>query len=490
MSDVTPKKALLKGAFWTLASRWSVRLLGFVNTMVMARLIRPEDYGIVAMAMLVVGLVQTLLDTGTGTAILRMKEVTRDDLDSAWTLRLMEFMAAASVLALVAYPAALYFKDFRVTPILLVFAGCIAIQGFATMCPTIAQRELNFSIDFRIAVIGKLTGVLVTVAGGFYFRDYRALVAGIASSYLISTLLTYLLHPYRSTWNTTKLREIWHVTKWITFSGMASFTLRKGDEFIAARVATTQNYGYYNVGADLGQMPTGEVGPAIMRSFLPVLSTIQADVERTRQAVLKTLLAINTLIAPIGAIFSVMAVPATLLLLGHQWEPAARIVAVFAVLSSFQIMLSPLNTLLTLRGHTKVQSHIVWQEFLVFVLAAIPLVPAHGIVGLAFARLIGVVANCTLLTWNAWRHCGISPRDVLLTLARPWLGAALTALAVYGLLQVVDGVLWQILAGSVSAGLLYASWCALTWQLVGRPEGLESTVLDRLVAWRHARAAG
>ena len=80
-----PRAALIKGAAWSLATRWGARLIGLANTMIMARLVLPADYGVVSMAFLVVGLISTLLDFSVTTALLRKGDVSRDEVDSAWT---------------------------------------------------------------------------------------------------------------------------------------------------------------------------------------------------------------------------------------------------------------------------------------------------------------------------------------------------------------------------------------------------------------------
>jgi O-antigen/teichoic acid export membrane protein len=489
MTSSNPKRALLAGAAWAVAMRWSVRLLGLFNTLIMARLVLPSDYGVVAMAMLVVGLVQTMLDTGTSTAIQRKEKVTRDDLDSAWTLRLIEFLIVAAILAISAYPASLYFQEPRVVPVILIIAMGIAVQSVFNIGNVLAQREFNFSIDFKINVIGKFVGVTFTIIGGVIFGDYRALVMGIASSYLISTVLSYVLHPYRASWNTSRIAEIWNVTKWLMFAGLASFTLRKGDEVIASRLAGAQEFGLYNVSSDLGQMPTGEVGPAILRSFLPVLSSIQSDAKRTNSAVVKTVAAVNTITVPIGVLFATLAAPVTLLLLGAQWQGATRLVGIFAILSTFQIMLAPLGTLLTLRGYTKTQSHIVWAEFVCFLIGAAAWVPSHGIVGLALARLASTVFNASLTAGFAKYLCGLRLRELLHALYRPWLGALLSALVAFEAVGYFTLPWLQVLIAGGLGLLTYVIWCAGTWILAGRPEGLESTVADHWVAWRDSRSA-
>lgn len=478
MSAPSPKKALMLGAAWAVAMRWSVKAIGFLSTVIMARLLMPADYGVVAMAMLVVGLIQAFLDSGATTALLRKGEVERDEIDSAWTLRLITGCMVGLILALVAVPAAAYFQEPRVQPVLWVLAACVAMASAGNIGMTLAVKALNFSLEFRLAVTCKLLSVAATVVAGYFLRDYRALVIGVASGYLLGLLCSYLMHPYRPRWNTTRIAEIWAVTKWLMFAGVASFVLRKGDELIAARIGSTQEFGMYNVGADLGQLPTGEVGPAVLRAFLPVLSSIQSDAERTNQAVIKTLAAVNTLTLAIGLGMFAFAPHATSFILGGKWVGAAPFVALFALISTLQIMSSPLQTLLTLRGHTRVQSYFVWAEFGVFLLAAAVLAPLFGIIGLAYARLIGTSANMGLAGLATRRLCGLSIRSVVKGVARPLAGSMLTLMLVELLFSQIEGLWLQAALGLPVALLFYAGWCAVTWRLSGRPEGLESTVSD------------
>lgn len=468
----------MAGAAWAVAMRWSVKAIGFLSTVVMARLLMPADYGVVAMAMLVVGLIQAFLDSGATTALLRKGEVDRDEIDSAWTLRLLEGCVVGLILLAASFPAAAYFQEPRVQPVLWVLAASVALASAGNIGITLAVKALNFSLEFRIAVVCKLASVAITVAAGYLLRDYRALVIGVASGYLLGLLCSYTMHPYRPRWNTSRIADIWAVTKWLMFAGMASFVLRKGDELIAARVGTTQEFGTYNVGSDLGQLPTGEVGPAVLRAFLPVLSSIQADEQRTNLAVIKTLSAVNTLTLAIGLGMFAFSQHATSFILGANWAGAAPFVALFALISTLQIMSSPLQTLLTLRGHTRIQSYVVWAEFAAFLAAAALLAPWLGIIGLAYARLAGSGTNMLLASWATRRLCGLPLRGVAGAVARPLVGSLLTLLLMELLFSHVSGLWLQAILGLPLAFLFYVGWCAVTWRLSDRPEGLESTVVE------------
>lgn len=480
MNSRSPKRDLIRGAAWTVGTRMVVKILGFVNTIVMARLLMPEDYGLVAMSMLIVSLVQTMLDFGAVTALMRKEHLSKDDIDSAWTLRLIQCAAAATLIAIAPLIVVPIFDEPRVTYILWTVAVSLLVMGMASLAPIIAIKEFDYRLGFKIDIVGKLASVAVTVLFGFVLRDYRALVIGIAVGYITPFFLTYALHPLRHTINIKKIPEIWSVTKWLMVAGIGGFVLRKGDELAAAKIGTTAEYGNYNVGADLGSLPVAEVGPAMLKALLPVLATMQSDIERTNLALTKTLGALGTLIWPLGLGTFATAELLTLIVLGPKWQAAATFVGIYAIITVLQTMANPLNSLLTLRSHTRIQSHLVWLEFSTFVVISIILTPLFGLIALAWARLIASTLNLCWALLVAASYCRLSIGGLLLNLLRPFGGAFIMAVLVVKLPIWPNQIHLHMLAVVSAGALFYTAWCLITWQMAGRPEGLESTIWDRV----------
>jgi O-antigen/teichoic acid export membrane protein len=245
------------------------------------------------------------------------------------------------------------------------------------------------------------------------------------------------------------------------------------------------------VGSDLGQLPTGEVGPALLRALLPVLASLQHDLARANEALIKTAAALNSITVPIGLAFAAMAVPATSLILGPSWAEAVQFVVVFALVSTVQLMSNPLNTLLIMRGHTKLQSHLVWLEFAAFLCLTALLVTASGLglglYGLALARLGASLLNLMSTAAVARAHCHLSLRRLAFAIGRPTIGAVL----MYGLISMVlplpDTPLGQIGVGVLVGGCFMLLWSFVTWRLAGTPEGFESTLVDGVQRWRKER---
>lgn len=486
-----PKTNLIRGAAWTIGTRWIIKGLGFLNTVIMARLLMPEDYGIVAMGMLVVGLIQTFLDFGPGTALLRKAEVSRDEIDSAWTLAILQGIGAGLAL-IISLPFALqYFNEPRLSFVLLALAASVSFISFGNIGLVLARKEFIYTLDFKIATVTKLASVLFTVIGGMMLGDYRALVIGIIAGYTLPVFLSYLWHPYRPRWNTSKIGEIWTLTKWLMVARVGEFILRKGDELVAARIGTTPQYGLYNVGSDFGQMPVGEVGPAMIKALLPVLSSLESNIERTNQAVIKTIAAVNTVIWPIGLGFMAVATQATEIALGSKWLEAVPFISLFALVSVLQTITSPANTLLILHGHTRSQSQIVWIEFFSFALAALVLVPGFQLVGLALARIFSSTVNSCVTLLYAKKICQLRMTAALKTVGRPLIGAALMYELVTYLISlpgIIHSPALGLTTAILSGAVFFMLWSLASWHMSGRPEGLESTIMDKVDQWRMSNA--
>ncbi len=448
----------------------------------MARLLAPDDYGVIAMSMLFVGLIQTFLDFSATVALLRKNEVTREEIDSAWTLRLIQGCLAGLVIATSAPLAVSYFEEPRLLEVLWGFAACVFLASATNVGQTLALKNFDYTLEFKISAIGKLASVLTTIAAGFALHDYRALALGIVAGYLVPLILSYVLHPYRPRWNTTKIPEIWSITKWLLLANIGGFLMRKSDELVAGRIGTTEEFGTYSVGSDLGQLPVSEIGPAMQRAILPALASIITDVERTRQAVLKTLSAISTVIWPIGFGFAAISQDATELILGSKWHAASPYVAIFAITAALQSSVGPLRSYMTILGETKIQNSATWFEFIIFAFTAVLLQTNYHLLGLAYARLISSLLSAIYLSIAADKYCDLEIRSILINTYRPIINSIIMYFIVLTTIQYFDAGLARLFIGIIIGAIFYISATIILWNISGRPEGIESTIVDKFLS--------
>lgn len=484
-----PKASLVHGALWAIGMRWSVKGIGLLNTFILARFLAPQDYGVVALAFLVVGLVDAFLNVGSNQALVRIGNPDTDQINSAWTLRAIQGIVMAIVLAVLAPFAAQYFTESRVQNVLWIVAGGMAFMGFSNIGMALAYRDLQFGVEYRSAVFTKITSVAIALATALYFRDYRALVCGILAGYVSEFILSYRLHAYRPKWCLSRIPEIWQISKWLLITGIGNFVLKRTDQIIAGRIGNTREYGLFTVGADIGQLPTGELGPTLTRPLFPILASMQSDWARAKNATLRTLTTVNAITIPMGFGLAAVSQEATRVLLGPQWLEAAPYVAGFAMIGVVQYLTGPLNTLMNVAGHVKVQSKIVWFEFVVFSLLALALTPTYKLIGLMVARLLSGLVHALLVICATNRHLQLPIGQSLLTYVRPLFGSLL----MYALLTSFNfsgnaGI--ELALKIVVAAVFYTCWMLGTWVLARKPDGIENMalgVIARLLArWRAA----
>src|SRR5215469_14116113 len=154
---------MLHGSVWVISLRWAIRLIGFLSTLILARLLVPSDFGIVAMSMFVVGLLEILNQSGQTLAIIRHHNPTRDDYDTAWTISVIVGCIIALAVLAAAPITAHYFHEPRVRPVMQCLAARSFIGGLENVGTTDFRRDLKFNRFFLFNVWPKVISFVVTV---------------------------------------------------------------------------------------------------------------------------------------------------------------------------------------------------------------------------------------------------------------------------------------------------------------------------------------
>ena len=186
-----------RGAAWIVAARFVMRAFGFVNTIILARLLVPEDFGLVAVAMTAMQLLQGFSDIGISQAVVRFHDADRDDLDTLFTLGALRGSAIALLLCALAPLAAQFYGDPRM---FWVFVG-IAFQPFlmGLLNPRFFEfeRNLDFSKEFVSNAVNKFAGVAVSIVVAVVFRTYWAIILGVVTSAAMPVVVDLFKVPKR-----------------------------------------------------------------------------------------------------------------------------------------------------------------------------------------------------------------------------------------------------------------------------------------------------
>lgn len=475
---------LARGAAWALAMRWSVRGMGLISTGILARFLKPEDYGLIGMAFLVVGLLEAFLNVGAPQALIRLGQTgSREHIDSAWALRGIQGLLIGVVLALAAPWAGVFFEEPRLAPVLWVLAACLAAMGFSNIGMALAYRDLQYKTEFKQIFFTKLVSVGFTFASVAFFMDYRALLTGLVAGYVAEFWLSYKLHPYRPRWCVSKVKELWNVSKWLLATGLGGYLLGRFDHLVAGKMGTTHQYGLYTVGNDIGTLAAGEIGGTLARPLFPTLANLKHDWPAAEKTTLNLIETIAYLVLPLGVGLAMVSPEATLVMLGSQWTEAAPYMAGFALIGAVLSCMSPLGTMLSVAGYVKSETTAVWAEFVVFCLLSILLTEQIGLIGLIYARAGGIGVRSLVLLWRVHSNTQLGLRRLAYVLQNPVLAAGCMAAVLFAHPWTpFNNPILELLTLVLCGALTYTTTSLLLWWGRGKPDGFVAYVLGKLQA--------
>jgi len=288
-NQVIKRVSVARGVVLVVGMRWTDRLIGFVSTLILARILLPEDFGIVAMASVIVGLIDMLMDLGVGSALVQNKHAAREEFDTAWTVRLLQSVFVALLLWLAAPISAEYFRDERVLDVVRVMALTTLISSFENIGIVAFQKNMEFGRDFWFFFIRRITGFLVTIALAFWLHSYWAMVFGALAGRIAGVVVSYWMHDYRPRLSFSRLGKIWSFSQWILVRNFAFYGVMQIDKLLVGRRTDAATVGSYSLANDIAAMPTTELLAPISRVLFPVFVDVAHDAEKLRAAFCKAI---------------------------------------------------------------------------------------------------------------------------------------------------------------------------------------------------------
>jgi PST family polysaccharide transporter len=478
------KDRLTRGAAWLTATRLLVNLVGFASTILMARLLMPADFGLVAIATTIAAVVGSVTELPLSSALVQHANPEDRHFDNAFTLNVARATLVAGLMAALALPVAHFYADPRLVEIMFVLAATTWLGGFGNPKLVVFTRDLVFWQEFAMGVSTKLLGFVVAAVIAFVYKSYWALIGGGMAAQLLALVLSYRLAPYRPRLRLAGSRSLLSFSVWLTLGRTVNTVNWRSDQLFIGYFLGHGPLGFYTFGDNLAVLPTREATGPIAQTLFPAFSRITGDADRLREAYRRAQTLLCAVALPIGCGFAMIAEPMVLATVGPKWLPAVIVIQILASVFAFQTIASSLQPLAMAMGETRALFH----RDLVNLLFRFPLIiiglATGGLVGVLIARvasgLFGTLLNLMLVR----RLIGVPVIAQLAANVRSFAAVGVMALALGSLEASIDTAKGSapsilVLAGLIMAGAsVYIAALAAMWRAAGRPPGPEATVLD------------
>lgn len=473
-----------KGAIWMVLFRIAERSLGILSTIILARLLMPSDFGLVAMAVSVIAMVEVATTFSFDIMLVQKEHLERKHYDTAWTLNIILGVACGLTTLALAYPAEAFFRQPGLAAVMVCLSAAWLLQGFENVGIVDFRRQMDFSREFRFLVGKKMLGFVVVVSLAIMLRNVWALVAGIVASRVGGVVLSYLMHPYRPRLGLGAAREMLSFSIWLLLYNALNFLALRFSHFFIGRTLGSTSLGIFTVGSEVAQMPTLELVSAMNRAFFPGLSRLASQDGALRKGYLEITGAIALFAVPAAIGLAALATPVVELVLGAKWLPAVPVMQILAFAGAIAALSSHNYSAAWALGNSFSTTIMSLVRVVTLVVLAVALASPYGIVGIAYAELGAMCAQLAASCFFVLRALQVGIGTYFASMARPLLAAVSMGAAVQHIVAVpaiaASGSFAQLLVGVPVGVAIYAAVQSLLWFLSGRPDGIERMLLTRI----------
>ena len=467
---------------WLMASRLMARGIDFTTLIVLARTLSPQDFGLISVAMTLIFVVEAVSELPIAQSLVRLDTIGRSHLDTAFTIGVLRGLVLAVIIAAAAWPFAWAYADPRLVPLILFLALAPITRGLQSPAMVQYARRIDFRRDLVIEIVSKVFGFTVAVLLAVTTRSYWAIAAGTVVTPLASLIQSYAFAPFRPRLGLTQWRSFAGFLGWASLAQALAALSWQSDKLILGRFIGKADLGRFSMAADLSSVPEQVLVAPAMRPLMAGFVTMKDSRERMARAYLRISQTLLTIAAPGMIGLSLLAGQVVPVVLGGNWIQAIPMLRWLALAPVFVVWVSPLDPMAMAMDRTAIFLRQRVVEILVKLPLLIALIWHYGVMGAVIGRVLTNAILMLVTMGYVRRLVGLS---IVAQLVAPWRIALATAGMAAVVLALPDALRHSLSLVAVIATVLIgaATYVALllgSWIAVGRPEGPERMVAERL----------
>lgn len=461
---------------------WSMRLIGLVSVFVLARTLTPADFGIVALALATLAIVDVFSALGLRQALLRVKDPDESYYNTVWTIQLLVLIFLAIVAVALGPVVAWIYEEPALSWVLAALATRFVFFGLANIGIIDFERNLEFGRDLRFRLAVRLSTFVVTVGAAIVLQNYWALVIGGVSQGVIHCIASYIVHPFRPRLSLARRAEMLRVSIWMFLASAAYAVSSELERIVVGRIANLDLVGSYSVSKGLASIFTEEVATALNRVTFVTTARTQSNLGAEPVRMQSLLGAYAMIAAPLGLGLAATSANSVHVLLGDQWASAAPYLALIAPAAALFAVFKLITSSLQASGKAKLAAMLAIAA--AAAICAVTVVMANGGQALDIAQAILItnasILVCAIVILAVDEKANVVP--LLLAPARPFAAAVIMYIGVVGIAGSADVSLVILLQQAALGAAIYAASLPAIWAISGRPQGAETIVYSALLS--------
>lgn len=337
------KNKTVKGVGWSFVDNLSSSGITFLVGLVLARLLTPSEYGIMAIITIFIAVSNSIVDSGFSNALIRKTDARRIDYNTVFFFNLVVSFALYAVLYLAAPAISTFFKEPLLVEVMRVIGWVLVINALAIIPRTLFVKDINFKTQTKVSLIASVSSGIVGIGMALAGFGVWSLVGQQLSRQLLNTLFLWVYCKWRPVWEFSlqSFKELFSFGSKLLLSGLLTTVFNEIYALVIGRCYTAAQLGQYTRANQFSQISSSNLTGVIQRVSYPVLSSIQDEPERLREGYRKIIK--STMLVSFACMLGLAAVakPLIVLLIGDKWLPAVGYLQIIC----FSGMLYPLHAI-------------------------------------------------------------------------------------------------------------------------------------------------
>lgn len=419
---------------WAMALRVAARSVLFLRTIILARLLAPDDFGLMAIAVLAITLVDRLTTTGFDFALIQRRGDIRPYLDTAWTVQMLRGATITVVMFITAPWIAQFFGAPEAEAVVRVLSLNTLIRGFSNIGIVYFQRDLRFDLRFIVEMSDALVNAVFAIIAALAFQNVWALVIGLLAGGLARVIASYVVQDYRPHFRLigSYARSLFGFGKWILGSSFLNYTATNLDDIAVGRMLGVTDLGLYRMAYNFSQMVATEFTSMSNQVALPAYATIQDKPDRLRRGYLAALHVAAFIAFPVAAGTILIASDLVYGVLGTQWVPIIVPMQLLSIAGLARGIAATQGPLYQAIGKPHIPVYFSGAAVALMAVMLYPAITTFGNEGAAgTVAVVGAMIGSVAVT-TALRSVGATVDGVKQALLYPFLNALAMSAAVVG----------------------------------------------------------
>ncbi|NDW14287.1 oligosaccharide flippase family protein [Alteromonas genovensis] len=397
---------LINSAFFSVAAKLLGKTLGLISTVIVARILTPEDFGFIAIVSMALYFFDILSHAAGEQYIIQKGRVAFYDLHTAWTLNLVLKVLIAIGLVISAGSVSLFFDKPQLSSAIMFSATILPLQALKSHKIMLLKRQLRFKPLFWLSFLERVFALPVLITLAILLGNYWAFLITDVMVAMFGLLLSFFMLKGMPRLTLRCVGKQWRFSQWMLGKHLLGYARSQIDTLVVAKVFNASMLGNYHMARDLAMMPAHYLLSPAIEPLLAVLKNDRANKRELLNNVAFALLVVVSISLPIVAVLMLYSKPIVYVLLGEKWHLAAQLLPVLSILFFYWCIVQVLDAALI--ALDKVQFLFLFDVASLAVVGLTLLMAifySATLLELAWYRaLSGLFTACVLLIWVFIRH--------------------------------------------------------------------------------------